>query len=146
MATIPITTCCCYCHPITAIWLIYYRDLPLPITHAYILQKMTWKTDNAGVNVKPYIPPPQGYMWGLWNLGFFPWCTCRPNLFLENYSITKLKVTVGEVELPLRVCRGGSRNFGWRGGGDIICNTYNLSATPFLQISLSAGQSLGGGG
>ena len=32
------------------------------------------------------------------------------------------------------------------GGCDIICNTYNLSATPFLQISLSAGQSLGGGG
>ena len=32
------------------------------------------------------------------------------------------------------------------GGIDIICNTYNLSATPFLQISLSAGQSWGGGG
>ena len=31
------------------------------------------------------------------------------------------------------------------GGVDIICNTYNLSATPFLQISLSAGQSLWGG-
>ena len=40
--------------------------------------------------------------------------------------------------------RGGSRNFGWGGGIDIICSTYNLSATPFLQISLSAGQSLGG--
>ena len=25
------------------------------------------------------------------------------------------------------------------GGSDIIHNTYNLSATPFLQISLSAG-------
>ena len=25
------------------------------------------------------------------------------------------------------------------GGVDIICNTYTLSATPFLQISLSAG-------
>ena len=32
----------------------------------------------------------------------------------------------------------------WVGGVDIICNTYNLSATPFLQISLSAGQSWGG--
>ena len=32
------------------------------------------------------------------------------------------------------------------GGVDIICNTYNLPATPFLQISLSAGWSLGGGG
>ena len=31
------------------------------------------------------------------------------------------------------------------GGGYIICNTYNLPATPFLQISLSTGQSLGGG-
>ena len=30
------------------------------------------------------------------------------------------------------------------GGVDSICNTYNLSATPFLQISLSAGQSWGG--
>ena len=41
--------------------------------------------------------------------------------------------------------RGGSGNFGWW-RFDIICNTCNLSATPFLQISLPAGQSLGGGG
>ena len=34
--------------------------------------------------------------------------------------------------------RGGSRNFGW-GGIDIICNSYHLPATPFLQISPSAG-------
>ena len=32
------------------------------------------------------------------------------------------------------------------GGVDIICNTYNLSATPFLQVSLSVGCPWGGGG
>ena len=47
--------------------------------------------------------------------------------------------------LPCKLCRGGSSNL-VGGRVDIICNTYNLSATPFLQISLSAGQSFGGGG
>ena len=62
-----------------------------------------------------------------------------------SVDTSRKHVTMGRCK-HAKGSRGGSRNCGWEGGVDIICNTYNLSTTPFLQISLSAGQSLGGGG
>ena len=46
-----------------------------------------------------------------------------------RHAISRLKSKSGA---DLGIFVGG-------GGVDIICNTYNLPATPFLQISLSAG-------